>query len=406
MDKMKTNHQFAALNGLRFFAFGWVFIGHLPQTLNSSWIRHMQFTNWVGVQVFFVLSAFLVTYLAMSEIDKTGNFSVGNFFARRALRLLPLYFVVAAIGFVIFPFIGVGIGPLYVQGEEYFRFLSAIPFYLTFVSNFSSALFDIDWGGVGGVIGPLWSITVEIQFYAAFSISFVLFTMLCKKIDFHRNVWFPFVVIILFFWFSGILKVSAFNIYGPLFVYVNLIGGIDSFFLGALLAWLYRSEKGRSFLLFAGRNVPLQGLIAICGYGIYNKLYHLPHATAATTGNESALVFSLSAALSCIIVFTVLSIETCAQFSLNKLAITTKYLSNILCNKCVTKLGEVSYGLYVFHTTIIYFLANQILKHLPNGYFGYALMCTICIMATAALAQVSYNLFESRFIIMSARFKS
>lgn len=93
---MKKNLYFPALDGLRFFAFLWVFVGHLPRP--ESPLIVFQYTNWMGVDLFFVLSAFLITILLLIEYEKTQTISVKNFFIRRSLRILPLYFIVILIG--------------------------------------------------------------------------------------------------------------------------------------------------------------------------------------------------------------------------------------------------------------------------------------------------------------------
>jgi peptidoglycan/LPS O-acetylase OafA/YrhL len=59
------------------------------------WLLAIKELGWIGVPIFFILSGYLITALALEE----GNrFSVSRFYARRALRLWPLFFTVVALG--------------------------------------------------------------------------------------------------------------------------------------------------------------------------------------------------------------------------------------------------------------------------------------------------------------------
>ena len=83
-----NSSQIQGLNSLRFFAFLSVFTLH-----TTTWFTY----GGLGVDFFFILSSFLLTYLALNEIETTGRFSRKNFFIRRALRIYPLYFAVFAV---------------------------------------------------------------------------------------------------------------------------------------------------------------------------------------------------------------------------------------------------------------------------------------------------------------------
>ena len=161
-QKHKTDDSkqfyFSSLDGLRFFAFIWVFVGHLQRPIPG--IGTWQKTNWIGVDLFFVLSAFLITSLFLIEFKENNKLSFKKFILRRSLRILPLYFVVAITGLFIFPQSGFEIGP--VSGERYEELLSLTPYILSLTSNIVLPYSGVS---IGGVLGPLWSICVEFQFY-------------------------------------------------------------------------------------------------------------------------------------------------------------------------------------------------------------------------------------------------
>src|SRR5215472_11851319 len=121
--------------------------------------------GYLGVDVFFVLSGFLITSLLIREWDKRGRISFRDFYARRALRLFPALscLLVAA---------GVFAGVVYLAGGTgylpYARAtLGAIPWVLGFAGNWVRALDPSGPIGSLGALGHTWSLAVEEQFYLA-----------------------------------------------------------------------------------------------------------------------------------------------------------------------------------------------------------------------------------------------
>lgn len=98
----------------------------------------------LGVRFFFVISGFLITWLLLKEQAQTGAISVRRFYARRALRILPVYFTFLAVAFVLWRFL-----PLHYEKINWAA-------NLTFTTNF----FPLTW-----TTGHLWSLAVEEQFY-------------------------------------------------------------------------------------------------------------------------------------------------------------------------------------------------------------------------------------------------
>lgn len=126
---------FPALDGLRFFAFFWVFLGHLPRPEN--FLNWFQKTNWIGVDIFFVLSSFLITVLLLQEFSINKIISFKYFVYRRLLRLYPLYFLVVILGGIIFPYLNYDIGPDFMEIYTY------VPMYLIGIANITNPI----WGG-------------------------------------------------------------------------------------------------------------------------------------------------------------------------------------------------------------------------------------------------------------------
>src|SRR5205085_9627779 len=109
----------------------------------------------LGVNFFFVLSGFLITYLLIEEKKLTGKIHIGNFWIRRILRIWPLYFACVFIGFVLFPFAKHMAGGTSAETADPW-------YYLAFINNFDYIKKGLpDSPG----LGVLWSVAIEEQFY-------------------------------------------------------------------------------------------------------------------------------------------------------------------------------------------------------------------------------------------------
>ena len=146
------------LDGLRFLAFLGVFVAHATNAIGELptgsvgwyhaewWGRSALLAGNLGVALFFVLSSYLITSLLVREEDTTGRIDVPAFWVRRILRIWPLY-----LGFV---FMYAAFGGL--SGRM-----------LTAFSVFSGNWAMVAWSESGGLAHPLWSVSVEEQFYLA-----------------------------------------------------------------------------------------------------------------------------------------------------------------------------------------------------------------------------------------------
>ena len=114
--------------------------------------------GWVGVQMFFVLSGFLIATLLLRERERFGRVDIRAFWVRRGLRIWPLYYLIVAVGFGVMPWIG----PNRVGVDYGTAYGVHVPWFLTFLGNWSMAFLGpppLD------AITVLWSVCVEEQFY-------------------------------------------------------------------------------------------------------------------------------------------------------------------------------------------------------------------------------------------------
>ena len=110
------------LNTLRFFAAFLVIIGHCRSNLISYDIHWMSqspilYKGEMAVEFFFVLSGFLLTYLAIMEYNKDQAINIKHFFIRRSLRIFPLYYLAVMLSFILLGYLF----PIY-KGAAYYLF--------------------------------------------------------------------------------------------------------------------------------------------------------------------------------------------------------------------------------------------------------------------------------------------
>tara|TARA_B110000971_G_scaffold216439_1_gene251456 strand:- start:1169 stop:1867 length:699 start_codon:yes stop_codon:yes gene_type:complete len=175
------------LDGLQFLCFLSVFFYHSFHTDNELikssglyiFFQKDIFGNGnLGVNFFFVLSGFLITYLLIEEKKLNGQIDIKKFWLRRALRIWPLFYFCIGFGFFIFPILKTAFGQIPNETASLFS-------YLTFINNFD---FIDKVPPDASVLGVLWSVAIEEQFYLVWPI--ILYLLPIKK------YWIPFVIII------------------------------------------------------------------------------------------------------------------------------------------------------------------------------------------------------------------
>ncbi len=137
------------LQGLRGLAVLAVVVYHCHPRLEGTWVHSASLWGWAGVNLFFVLSGFLITSILLESRNKEKYFR--NFYGRRALRIWPVYLLVLVVVYLNAPWF---IGPTITQAIKAAPWLA----YLFFVQN----LFHL---ALPPAIGPTWSLAIEEQYY-------------------------------------------------------------------------------------------------------------------------------------------------------------------------------------------------------------------------------------------------
>jgi peptidoglycan/LPS O-acetylase OafA/YrhL len=182
----------------------------------------------LGVYFFFVLSGFLITYLLLAEKEKYGTISIKQFYARRILRIWPLYYLILILGFFILPqFVSFKIG--YLQNSFEQHFYPNLILYLFILPNLAFSIYPAVPN-----IGQAWSIGVEEQFYIIWPIIIAKSKSVLKTLLIITTVLILTKVIVLF---MGYFFQDT-EWYKPLKLFVAMskfecmtIGGLGAYFL-------------------------------------------------------------------------------------------------------------------------------------------------------------------------------
>jgi peptidoglycan/LPS O-acetylase OafA/YrhL len=303
--------------------------------------------GWVGVDVFFVISGFLITRLIRDEYQ-AGSFSFAGFYARRARRLFPSFFFTVAASFIAGSAI---FDPVYLQ-----HFAGEVVYAIFGASNFFYWL-DGGYFGVAEQYKPLlhtWSLGVEEQFYLIWPLTIVLVLRYCR-----RYLW---LVLMAASLASLLFAEYLFSLEKGRAAFLLLPGRVFEFAIGAALVWLVKYQRG---------NRPLLDVAVLLGLAlIFVAVFDF--TTKTPFPGIYALVPCLGAAL---VIFGGTSTD----------------LRFLLANRLMVGIGKISYSLYLVHWPIIVFYSYHRLNPLDS-----LEKTTICFGSVAAAA-LMYTLIEQPF---------
>ncbi|GAB4093971.1 acyltransferase family protein [Flaviaesturariibacter terrae] len=377
-EQKKPAVYFPNLDGLRYFCFLSVFLFHSfsnsnPQITGDSryiMLRRFLINGSVGVNFFFVLSGFLITYLLLTEKKETGRIHVGAFYVRRVLRIWPLYFFCVFFGFVLFPMF-----------KAYFGQVPSEPanswFYVTFLANFDFIAHRPD----ASVLAILWSVAVEEQFYLFWPL---LMAFVPARFQLHL---FGAVLALSLAFRAFILSHGYDNDINSVQLNINTLAIIGDFAIGGAAAWLAFTKRG-----FMARfaEMPRAAIAAIYAAVIVILLFRMEIFQTSTFGwMVDRMVLST--------VFALVIIEQCfAKNSLFKLSRFPR----------ISKLGTFTYGLYCLHLISILIVHTLLQRaRLTDSFYPFILLEGIGSLALVMImAYLSYNYFEKPFLKLKSKF--
>jgi peptidoglycan/LPS O-acetylase OafA/YrhL len=368
-----------ALDGLRGLAILLV-IAHNAQMLSapdmSSAARLTEYVlnlGWIGVQLFFVLSGFLITGILLDSIGRPH--ALRDFMARRALRIFPLYYGALLLIFVLLPAVGLQ-APRYQAQAPYQAWLWA------YLSNWTDPL------GIGPSALPhFWSLAVEEQFY-------LVWPLLVFGLRSARAVAWASLAVALLGMSSRAWMLHAG--YATEIVYSWTICRIDALAWGGLAAALWRLPTCADWIRLHALKLGI-GLVALTvGTAAYT------HAFARTSPRGMVAGYTVLA-----IVFAAV-IYRAAFHDSHREGARTSLWQRFLSMPALQSVGKYSYGMYVIHKPLLDLLSKPVLTKLgmhTEGLVGMACLHVAGVMlATFGAAWVSYNLYEVRFLRLKRYF--
>jgi peptidoglycan/LPS O-acetylase OafA/YrhL len=349
------------LDVLRFVLATFVVFFHLPQLCRNQGLPYFLdapiFNRGTeAVYMFFTLSGFLIIRLIYKEKQK-GTFSIKKFYIRRILRIFPLYYLIVVFGFlyywVILPNLGIPFENNYELGE-------GILLTVFFLPNIFKDLYM-----PGGVLEILWSIGIEEQFYLV--IAPLLFVINKNKI-----LLFLIAFTVVYFVFYHLEAFSFLNEFTMVFFYM---------FFGGIISIL--EEKKKLQFLKKSKITP----ITIC---VLTSLHF-----------TTSLLFFKQAWL--------LNLITMVLFSLFIHSISHNNYGIQIRNKTLNYLGQISYGLYMFHVialnaVVFLFLKLQKLALFNDG-LTIVLIYILTFAITITIAHFSFKYYESYFLKLKNKFR-
>lgn len=356
---------FENLYGLRLYGALAVFIFHAFSLFRENWvglegnntyqiILKITRKGSLGVNLFFVLSGFLITYLLLWEKSKFGKVNALQFIKRRTLRIWPVYFLVVLFGFFIFPMLPYGKEVIYDLG-----------YYLGFLSNINEI--QIGLRDSVNFMTPPWSVSVEEQFYIVLALLLGLFSFVNSK----KLIWFYVAVIL------ASLIFRYFNLENERVIYFHTFSVMSDIAVGGILAILAFSKSILPFF----QNLSKLKIVFIYILGFALILFKNLVFTGQLQMIER-LVLSLFFG------FIILE-QVYSNHSIFK-------VDSI---KMVKKGGEISYGFYMYHVIVMYFVSN-----LFNSFGIYAitdfvfLYLPLALILNTILAYISFRWFEQFFL--------
>jgi peptidoglycan/LPS O-acetylase OafA/YrhL len=344
------------IDGLRAIAISVVILYHA----NLNVFGHQLFKGgFIGVDIFFVISGYLITSIILKELVTTGSFSFKYFYERRIRRILPALFVVILVSL---PF-----SWIYLLPQDLLNFSKSILYSLGFSSNYYFHYSSLEYA-VGELRNPFlhtWSLSVEEQYYILFPIILLITFKYLRRYCFHILIFLFFVSLCLAEWTSR---------NHPSISFYFLHTRIWELLAGSILAFFEIKLGYRSKIKILNLILPLVGLVLIGHSVIFfdDKTVH-------------PSFYTLSPIIGvCLIIW----------FS-NKDELVTKILST----KFLVGIGLISYSLYLWHYPIFSFVTKM------SFIDGSIFTKSIIVITVFVCSIISYYLIEIPFRKKNLNFK-
>ncbi len=350
---------YPALDGLRGLAILLVVVYH-----NFGFIDYF-FFGWLGVDLFFVLSGFLITDILLKTVGQKNYLK--NFYIRRALRIFPLYYLALILFLLLLPRITATPDMSYYTANQVWLW--------TYMQNW---LYIFNNPGATNALNHLWSLSVEEQFYLLWPLVIlsarnpktllILITVLLIAVLGFR----------LWIWQKQIANLAYFNLY--------TFSRIDGICIGCMIALIPKINPS-----LLKRNTPW----IILFFALLNFIFFFINRGNHFSFPYLALIgYSTFGMLFGLLVNEVVTGDT-------------KILKQVFSNPPLRFLGRISYGLYIFHWPVYLLSApllyNRIAPH-TNSSITQFLTAFVSTVIAIIISWLSYNYYERYFLNLKSRF--
>lgn len=355
------------LDSVRFYAFLAVFFFHCDSF-------HFK-AGYLGVVTFFVLSGFLLTPILV-EMKSTMKFKpyMVSFYGRRVLRIFPLYYLYLLVAGLI---AGVGIFVFNSHRTSLVRLYEQLPYAITYTYDFyhASALFQ------HSLFTHFWSLAVEEQFYLVWP----FFIWVCRT---DKLKLFLFLIVLA----GPLIRYVTYTVCGwsgstwlyndPLVVvYVLPLSHFDAFATGGLLALMPQLEWKRAAwtMTLVALILGIGSQYLVSGDFLWGDLGYPPLMNGAWKVVWGYSVLNIT--FGCIL----------------RAVKSNTFIPPLFSAPVIQYLGKISYGLYVYHFPIVWFMSY---KFKDSKTLDKISLTALMFVATITLSALSYELFEKKFIAL------
>ena len=301
------------IDGLRALAVLAVIIYHSEiYFFNSSYFSG----GFIGVDIFFVISGYLITSIILKELLLKGKISIKYFYERRIRRILPVLLLVILVSILFAWF--------FFLHDRFIDFSKSILFSLGFISNFYFYFTGQEYGAQSSLLKPFlhtWSLSIEEQFYIFFPFFLIIIYKYFKKY---------LLTILLLLFFLSLFFAEFFSKYSHNLNYFFIHTRLWELVLGSILAYIEINFDFKKRITVLNQIFPILGLFLIGHSFVFFN---------STLNHPSLITLSPVIGVSLIIWFA------------NKDELVTRILSI----KLLVKTGLISYSLYLWHFPILAF---------------------------------------------------
>ena len=371
------NERVRELDGVRGISIIVVVAFHLLKradyfTSNETlhFITRLSSIGWVGVDIFFVLSGFLITSILLRTKHEKNYFK--NFYVRRSLRIFPLYFVFIAVILLLLPKLDPDFTP---------EIPHALPFLLLYQQNWLMLISKIP---LTTYLAVTWSLAIEEQFYLIWpavvyfikketliklSIGVILFSILARLLG-------------VLFW-DDMSQVST-------FFYYNTFTRFEQLVFGGLLAvafteplWIQRLKN----ISIPSFWVAFVAFLALC-FTAYPHMVPLDENIWLVFGG-----YTLAAVFSAALVTILMTHPETSMFR------------RLFQNKLLIFFGKYSYSIYLLHVPVILILLDMLWRTQLRGWAMYLAYIVLTYAITVVGALITWNLLEKHMLNLKKYFE-